>query len=68
MNSFGLLEWEFTTMLMKAINFIEVQRSITPTGIKSTLYKNPIHLYLYLPPLSALPPGVLQDLIIGMIK
>jgi hypothetical protein len=68
MNSFGSLEWKLTA-LMKTINFMDVQLFITPTGIKSsTLYKKPMHLYLYLPPLSAHAPGVLRSLIIGMTK
>ena len=67
MNSFGSLEWEFTA-LSKTINFMDVHLSITPTGIKSTLYEKPMNLYLYLPPLSAHTPGVLRGLIIGMTK
>jgi hypothetical protein len=67
MNSFGSLEWEFTA-LSKTIDFMDVRLTITPTGIKSTLYEKPMNLYLYLPPLSAHAPGVLRGLIIGMTK
>jgi hypothetical protein len=48
MNSFGLLEWEFSE-LCKSINFMDVHLYITPTGIKSRLYKKPMNLYLHLP-------------------
>jgi hypothetical protein len=67
MNSFGSLEWEFSE-LSKTIDFMDVHLYITPTGIKSRLYKKPMNLYLYLPPRSAHPPGVLTGLIIGMTK
>jgi hypothetical protein len=67
MNSFGSLEWVFSA-LSKTINFMDVCLSITPTGIKSTLYEKPMNLYLYLPPRSAHAPGVLPGLIIGMTK
>jgi hypothetical protein len=67
MNSFGSLEWEFSA-LCKTINFMDVCLSITPTGIKSTLYEKPMNLYLYLPSRSAHAPGVLPGLIIGMTK
>ena len=67
MNSFGSLEWEFSE-LRKTIDFMDVRLTITPTGIKSTLYEKPMNLYIYLPPRSAHPPGVLPGLIIGMAK
>ena len=67
MNSFGSLEWEFSE-LCKSIDFMDVHLYITPTGIKSRLYEKPMNLYLYLPPRSAHPPGVLTGLIIGMTK
>jgi hypothetical protein len=67
MNSFGSLEWEFTA-LSKTIDFMDVRLTITPTGIKSTLYEKSMNLYLYLPPLSAHAPGALRGLIIRMTK
>jgi hypothetical protein len=67
MDSFGLLEWEFSA-LSNTIDFMDVHLYITPAGIKSRLYKKPMNLYLYLPPRSAHPPGVLTGLIFGMTK
>jgi hypothetical protein len=67
MNSFGPLEWEFSK-LSKTIDFMDVHLYISPTGIKSRLYKKPMNFYLYLPPHSAHPPGVLPGLIISMTK
>jgi hypothetical protein len=66
-NSFGSLEWEFSN-LWKTIKFIDVHLSINPTGIKSTLCKTPMNLYLHLLPRSAPPPRILPGLIIGMKK
>jgi hypothetical protein len=54
MNSFGSLEWEFTT-LTKTINFMDVQLMITPTGM---LYEEQMiciytyRLSLHMPPAS----------------
>jgi hypothetical protein len=67
MNSFGSPEWEFSR-LSKMIDFMDIHLYITPTGIKSRLHKKPMNLYLYLPPRSAHPPGVLPGLIIDMTK
>jgi hypothetical protein len=67
MNSFGSLEWEFSE-LCKSIDFMDVHLYITPTGIKSSIYEKTTNLYLYLPPRSVDPPGVLTGLIIGMRK
>jgi hypothetical protein len=67
MDSYGKLEWEFSTRT-KRTHFLDLDLQLTPAGITTKLFEKEMNLYLYLPPHSAHPPGVLRGLIIGMIK
>jgi hypothetical protein len=67
MDSYGKLEWEFSERTQRT-HFLDLDLQLTPAGITTTLYEKEMNLYLYLPPHSAHPPGVLRGLIIGMIK
>jgi hypothetical protein len=67
MNSYGKLEWEFSERTNRT-HFLDLDLQFTPAGIKTKLFEKTMNLYLYLPPHSAHPPGVLRGLIIGMIK
>jgi hypothetical protein len=67
-NSFGSLRWTFTD-LSRQIDYLDVTLRIhTDMSIRSTLFEKPLNLYLYLPPHSAHPPGVLTGLIYGMVR
>jgi hypothetical protein len=65
---YGKLTWEFSERAM-TVNFLDLTLTIkTDTNkIVSRLYEKPLNLYLYLPPHSAHPPGVLQGLITGNV-
>jgi hypothetical protein len=67
LNAYGKLEWEFTPRATKE-HFLDLDLELTPTGIHTRLYEKKLNLYLYLPPHSAHPPGVLRGLIVGMVK
>jgi hypothetical protein len=48
--------------------FLDLSLKLTPTGITTSIFEKAMNLYLYLPPNSAQPPGVLRGLMIGMKK
>jgi hypothetical protein len=66
-NSFRSLHWTFTALAHK-IDFLDVTiRLDARMSVRFTPFEKPLNLYLYLPPHSAHPPGVLARLIYGMI-
>jgi hypothetical protein len=67
MDSYGKLEWLFTDRATEA-NFLDLSITLTRGGITTSIFEKDMNLYLYLPPHSAHPPGILRGLIIGMIK
>jgi hypothetical protein len=65
--SFGTLCWTFTEPSLQ-IDYLDITIHInSEQKIQRTLYKKALNLYLYLPPHSSHPPGVLTGLIYGMI-
>ena len=65
-NNHGL-EWEFTDR-SSTDTFLDLTTTITVDGsITTTLYEKPMALYLFIPPHSAHPPGVLAGHIFGNI-
>ena len=65
-NNYGKLRWTFTT-LQDSINFLDVTLSIRDGAIHHTMYEKVLNLYLYIPPSSSHPPGVLKGLIFGRL-
>jgi hypothetical protein len=67
-NSFGSLRWIFTD-LEREIDYLDLTiRLDANSTIRTTLFEKALNLYLYLPPHSAHPPGVLTGLIFCMIR
>ena len=66
-NNHGL-EWEFSERALSGVEFLDMSTSICSDGtIKTTLYEKPMALYLFIPPHSAHPPGVLPGHVFGNI-
>lgn len=67
MDNFGKLRWKCEP-LSKAVNFLDLTISITDDNIIETkTFQKALNLYLYIPPHSAHPPGVLRGLVLGNI-
>ncbi|KAL7485665.1 hypothetical protein ACHAW6_011260 [Cyclotella cf. meneghiniana] len=60
------LEWEFSN-LTNTCNFMDLSLSIVNQKIHSTLYEKKQNLYLYIPPNSSHPTGMLSGLIHGNV-
>lgn len=65
-DKWGKLRWDFSTP-SKQVNFLDMTIAIVDGRIRTTLFEKSMHLYLYLPPHSAHPPGVLTGIIAGTI-
>lgn len=66
MNQWHGLTWDCETPLM-SINFMDLTISIVDGKVVTTLYKKKRNLYLYIPPHSSHPTGVLTGLVFGQI-
>ena len=65
---FGLLTWK-TTSLLTTADFLDLTISINNEGnITTKTYQKEMNLYLYIPPHSAHPPGMLNSLLIGCLR
>jgi len=60
------LSWEFSP-LSRSCTFMDLSISITADKISTTIHEKPQNLYLYIPPSSAHPKGILRGLITGSI-
>ena len=60
------LEWIFEER-SKKVNYMDMTISIHEGRIVTSLYEKAMNLYLYIPPHSAHPPGVLTGLVSGNI-
>ena len=64
MNNFHGLTWEFSEQQTTA-DYLDVTILIHKGNIKFNLFQKQLNLYLYIPPLSAHPPGVLTSMLMG---
>jgi hypothetical protein len=63
---FGSLKWEFSERTT-TVNFLDLTLTLNHQRIVTRLYEKPLNLYLYIPPHSAHPPGILRGMITGYI-
>ena len=66
MNNYGRLRWDFSEP-RPTVNYLDITLTVNNGRIHSTLYEKALNLYLYLPPHSCHPPGVLKGLLSGML-
>lgn len=66
LNAFHGLTWD-TSSLSTTVDFLDLTLSIVGPRVTTTLFSKPLNLYLYIPPKSAHPPGVLTGLVYGTI-
>jgi hypothetical protein len=65
MNNFGALTWKVKE-LSKSVNFLDLTITIREDRrIMTKTYKKLMNLYLYIPPASAHPPGMLKSIVYG---
>jgi len=67
MDSFGRLRWEFSALNHQA-DFLDVHLEIINGRITTRMHEKNLNLYLYLPPHSAHPPGVLKSIVFGRLQ
>ena len=65
-NDFHGLQWEFTERV-DSLNFMDLVIYKEGDKLMTDLFEKPMALFLYLPPHSSHPPGVLTGLIFGQI-
>ena len=58
------LEWIFSNRVT-SVNYLDLTISIRDNKIHTTLFEKELNLYLFIPPHSAHPPGVLTGLVLG---
>jgi len=64
--NYGKLTWEVNKP-SHSVHFLDLTLSINDGKINFTMYEKSLNLYLYIPPASAHPPGVLKGLIAGAL-
>jgi hypothetical protein len=66
MNNYHSLQWQHSECSLQ-VNSMDLTISIHDGRIQTTLYSKALNLYLYIPPHSAHPPGVLNGLVFGVV-
>ena len=64
MNDHYGLKWTFSERT-NTVDFLDITISIRGTHLHTTLFEKLLNLYLFIPPHSAHPPGVLNGLVLG---
>lgn len=68
MNNFGILVWKVEP-LANEVDFLDLTIAIgADRRIVTKTYEKPMNLYLYIPPASAHPPGVLKSIVFGNLQ
>jgi len=65
-NSIDGLTWEFTERVT-TVDFMDMTVSIAGDRLRTTLFEKNLALYLYIPPNSAHPPGILTGHVYGEV-
>ena len=63
-NNYHKLTWGFSERTNK-VNYLDVTVLIENRKVSFDLFAKALNLYLYIPPLSAHPPGVISGLVLG---
>lgn len=68
LNSVSNLNWE-SSVLQQSINFLDLTVSITSSNLISLkTYQRKENLFLYIPPQSAHPPGMIKSLVYNLLR
>eukprot|EP00590_Aulacoseira_subarctica_P004296 CAMPEP_0172434678 /NCGR_PEP_ID=MMETSP1064-20121228/70754_1 /TAXON_ID=202472 /ORGANISM="Aulacoseira subarctica , Strain CCAP 1002/5" /LENGTH=451 /DNA_ID=CAMNT_0013182913 /DNA_START=373 /DNA_END=1724 /DNA_ORIENTATION=+ len=68
LNTHGSLSW-ITSCLQTSVDFLDLTISLDDNGgLRFKTYQKAFNLYLYIPPSSAHPPGVLKSIIFGNLR
>ena len=67
LSNYGKLEWDITPR-SNQLTFLDLVITLENHKFSTKLYYKPRNLYLYLPPHSCHPPGVIKGMIFGQIK
>ena len=65
-NTYHGLQWKFTP-LSNSVDFMDMTITIANNKFDITLFEKPLSLYLYIPPASVHPPGMIVGLVHGMV-
>ena len=64
----GQLQWETSLLTTDSIAFLDLEISIASSELKTKTFQKACNLFLYIPPHSAHPPGVLKSVIYGNLR
>jgi hypothetical protein len=68
-DNFGILTWDIKQQRRsQSVNFLDLTLTIEGSRVISRTFQKDLNLYLYLPPYSAHPPGVLKGTLFGLIR